>query len=119
MNFPRTTRKVYSDPTEFAYSPETALYQLYINRDDWADQGLVNGDFFLAWKVALLQMFAQSEEAPVCSLDSLLYFQTHVNRCQTTFKMHNRRVANTLLLPIHITKKKFGSILTASSISTG
>jgi hypothetical protein len=33
---------------------------------DWADQGLVNGEFCLAWKVARLQMFAQSEEAPIC-----------------------------------------------------
>jgi hypothetical protein len=30
--------------------------------------------------VARLQMFAQSEEAPICSLDSSLYFQTHVIR---------------------------------------
>jgi hypothetical protein len=47
---------------------------------DWADQGLVNGEFCLAWKVARLQMFAHSEEAPICSLDSSLYFQTHVIR---------------------------------------
>jgi hypothetical protein len=30
--------------------------------------------------VARLQMFAQSEEAPICSLGSSLYFQTHVIR---------------------------------------
>jgi hypothetical protein len=47
---------------------------------DWGDQGLVNGEFCLASKVARLQMFAQSEEAPICSLDSSLYFQTHVIR---------------------------------------
>jgi hypothetical protein len=46
---------------------------------DWADQDLVNGEFGLAWKVARLQMFAQSEEAPICILDFSLYFQTHVN----------------------------------------
>jgi hypothetical protein len=46
---------------------------------DWADQGHVNGEFCLAWK-ARLQMFAQSEEAPICSLDSSLYFLTHVIR---------------------------------------
>jgi hypothetical protein len=47
---------------------------------DWADQGLVNGKFCLALKVARLQMFVQSEKAPICSLDSSLYFQTHVIR---------------------------------------
>jgi hypothetical protein len=47
---------------------------------NWADQGLVNGKFCLACKVTRLQIFAQSEEAPICSLDSLLYFQTHVIR---------------------------------------
>jgi hypothetical protein len=46
-------------------------------------QGLVNGEFCLAFKVARLQMFAQFEEAPICSLDSSFYFQTHVMRwCQ-------------------------------------
>jgi hypothetical protein len=39
---------------------------------DWADQGLVNGEFCLASKVARVQMFAQSEEAPISSLDSSL-----------------------------------------------
>jgi hypothetical protein len=41
------------------------------------DQGLVNGEFCLALKVARLQMFAHSEKAPICSLNSSLYFQTH------------------------------------------
>jgi hypothetical protein len=49
-------------------------------QQDWVDQGLVNSEFCLASKAALLQMFAQSEEAPLCSLDSSLYFQTHVIR---------------------------------------
>jgi hypothetical protein len=47
---------------------------------NWADQGLVNGELDLVSKVTRLQMFAQSEEAPICSLDSSLYFQTHVIR---------------------------------------
>jgi hypothetical protein len=41
---------------------------------DSADQGLVNGEFYLDRKVARLQMFAQSEVAPICSLDYSLYF---------------------------------------------
>jgi hypothetical protein len=47
---------------------------------DWVDQGLVNGEFCLAWKMARLQTFEQSEEAPICSLDSSLYLQTNVIR---------------------------------------
>jgi hypothetical protein len=34
--------------------------------------------------VARLQMFAQSEETPMCSLDSSLYFQTPVNPCRVS-----------------------------------
>jgi hypothetical protein len=34
---------------------------------DWADQGLVNGEFCHGGKVARLQMFAQFKEAPICS----------------------------------------------------
>jgi hypothetical protein len=49
-------------------------------KQDWADQGLVNGEFCLARKVTRLQMLAQFEEAPICSLDSSLYSQTHVIR---------------------------------------
>jgi hypothetical protein len=45
---------------------------------EWADLGLVNGKICLMKKVARLQMCAQFEKAPICSLDSLLYFQTHV-----------------------------------------
>jgi hypothetical protein len=49
-------------------------------KQEWAEQGLVNGEFCLASKVARLQMFAQFEKAPICSLDSSLYFQSHVIR---------------------------------------
>jgi hypothetical protein len=47
---------------------------------DWADQGFVNGEFCLAWKVARLLWLAHSEEALICSLDSSLYFQTQFIR---------------------------------------
>jgi hypothetical protein len=50
---------------------------------DGADQGLVNGKF------CQLQMFAQSEEAPIYSLASSLYFQTHVIRwCHQGSQIH-------------------------------
>jgi hypothetical protein len=44
--------------------------RLTVVEQAWADQGLVNGEFYLASKVGRLQMFAQSEEAPIFSLDS-------------------------------------------------
>jgi hypothetical protein len=62
-------------PLPFSQHPRfTAIEQ------DWAVQGLVNGGFFSGVNVARPQMFAQSEEAPICSLDSSLYLQTHVIR---------------------------------------
>jgi hypothetical protein len=40
--------------------------------------GLVDDEFCYKWKMLRLQLFAQSKEASICSLDSPLYPQTHV-----------------------------------------